>query len=111
MEAIAACPTTVAATTTGNATALASQIASGTANQSELIGATGGLTSRYASTAAQAVHRPSGSVNLNLHHTFADSATAATLSADADYGRYRIAEVKARLADAGVPTRPPATTT
>lgn len=46
-------------------------------------------SSRYHSTVRQVVNRPSGSLNLNLRHALADSATAATLAADADYARYR----------------------
>jgi imidazole glycerol-phosphate synthase subunit HisF len=42
---------------------------------------------------------------------FAAGADAALCASIFHYGHYRIAEVKARLADAGVPIRPPATTT
>jgi ferric enterobactin receptor len=46
------------------------------------------LTDRIYSHAEQDVKRPNGSVNLNLRHAFADSATARVISADADYARY-----------------------
>ena len=46
-------------------------------------------TDRIYSRAEQDVSRPNGSVNLNLRHAFADSATASVISADADYARYR----------------------
>ena len=46
------------------------------------------LFDTYCSTTAQDISRPSGSANLNLRHAFADSATAAVLTADVDYARY-----------------------
>jgi ferric enterobactin receptor len=46
-------------------------------------------TAAYSSTTDQDVSRPSGAANLNFRHSFADSATARTLSADVDYARYR----------------------
>jgi hypothetical protein len=46
------------------------------------------LSSRYQSVAPQDVRRPNGSLNLNLRHAFADSATARAISADLDYARY-----------------------
>ena len=70
------------------ATGLASQTASDATNQTQFFGPAGEPTQRYRSTAAQDVHRPNGSANLNLRHTFADSATAASLAADVDYARY-----------------------
>jgi hypothetical protein len=72
-----------------SATVLASQTEYSTTNQTQFWGALGEPTSRYRSTAAQEVNRPNGSANINLRHAFADSATAATLTADADYARYR----------------------
>ena len=72
-----------------SATILASQTAYDATNQTQVFGALGEPTGRYLSMAAQAVNRPNGSVNLNLRHAFADSATAASLTADADYARYR----------------------
>nr|WP_230687534.1 TonB-dependent receptor [Hymenobacter ruricola] len=48
----------------------------------------GGPAGRYQSLAAQGINRPNGSANLNLRHVFADSAAAASLTADADYARY-----------------------
>ena len=72
-----------------SATGLASQINTTTANSTRLFGAVGELTHRYTSVALQDIYRPSGAANLNLRHPFADSATAAVLTADADYARYR----------------------
>ncbi|UOQ96076.1 TonB-dependent receptor family protein [Hymenobacter sp. 5317J-9] len=43
----------------------------------------------YRSVAAQEIMRPNGSANLNLRNAFADSASAASLTADADYAHYR----------------------
>ena len=71
------------------ATGLASQTSLLTTNESRLFAETPEPTSRYHSTVAQRVGRPSGSLNLNLRHALADSATAAALTADADYARYR----------------------
>jgi hypothetical protein len=67
---------------------LASQTDISTDNATRLFGPTGELTSRYTSTADQDLRRPSGSANVNLRHAFADSATAAALTLDADVGRY-----------------------
>ena len=61
---------------------------------------------RYASTAAQDISRPSGSTNLNLRHTFADSATAATLTADADYAHYRTARELVLTTNYQYPVKP-----
>ena len=70
-------------------TGLASQTASNAANHTQEFGPMGEPTARYTSTAVQDVGRPNGSANLNLRHAFADSAAAATLTADADLARYR----------------------
>ena len=67
---------------------LASQTATTNENQTQFFGATGEATNRYRSVAAQDVSRPNGTVNFNFRHAFADSATASTLTADADYARY-----------------------
>jgi len=45
-------------------------------------------TDRYRGDVGQDIRRPSGSANLNLRHTFADSANAASLAFDADFARY-----------------------
>ena len=58
-------------------------------NQTQLFGATGEPTTRFTSAGNQTLRQPSGSANLNLRHAFADSAAAATITADADYARYR----------------------
>lgn len=70
-------------------TALASQTASHTDSHSQFFDRAGASTGRYASTTDQDLARPSGAANLNWRHAFADSATARSLSADADYARYR----------------------
>ena len=70
-------------------TGLASQANNDASNRTQEFGPVGEPTARYTSTALQDVRRPIGSANLNLRHTFADSATAATLTADADVARYR----------------------
>ena len=54
--------------------------------------------SRYTSVTTQAIARPSGSANLNFRHALADSAAAAALTFDADYGRYRSTRLMAQAA-------------
>ncbi len=68
---------------------LASQLNSRIDGDTHLFEASGAPSAHYTSTTDQDLSRPSGAANLNLRHSFADSATAATLSADADYARYR----------------------
>ena len=72
-----------------SATLLASQTDYTMRTQGLLSGPQGELTDRYHSTVDQDLGRPSGSLNLNLRRALADSATAATLTADADYAHYR----------------------
>lgn len=67
---------------------LASQTDYITTTRAQLYGDTGQPTGRYFSETAQTLTQPSGAANLNLRHTFADSATARSLSADADVARY-----------------------
>lgn len=69
-------------------TGLASQVDNVIANQTQVLANAG--TTRYHARTAQDISRPSGSANLNLRHTFADSATARALTADADYARYHL---------------------
>ncbi|MFD1871278.1 TonB-dependent receptor domain-containing protein [Hymenobacter bucti] len=69
-------------------TGLASRTTNETTGDAFFYGDNGTLTNRIYSRAEQDVKRPNGSVNLNLRHAFADSATARTISADADYARY-----------------------
>lgn len=88
-------------------TGLASQTQANTTNQTQLYEAGGTLTDRYASNVAQDINRPSGSANLNLRHTFADSANAATLTADADYARYRTTRRLALTTDFDTPAQAP----
>ncbi|AWM32409.1 outer membrane beta-barrel protein [Hymenobacter nivis] len=70
------------------ASGLANQLRSTNQNQTSQYDDAGALASRYHSVITQDVHRPNATLNANLRHTFADSAGAATLSADADYARY-----------------------
>jgi ferric enterobactin receptor len=71
-----------------SATGLASRTTNETTGDASFYGDGGTLTDRIYSRAEQDVKRPNGSVNLNLRHAFADSATARVISADADYARY-----------------------
>jgi ferric enterobactin receptor len=73
-----------------SATGLASHTDNSTTNQTVLVDGQGLPTDQYRSFTTQDISRPSGSANLNLRHAFADSATAATLTADADYARYHL---------------------
>ena len=57
-------------------------------SEAQFHGPAGEPTDRYTSIGDQYTLRPNGAANLNLRHTFADSATARSLSADADYARY-----------------------
>ena len=69
-------------------TGLASQTDNSTDNRTQVFGDAGVSTDRYTSVAMQDISRPNGAANLNLRHTFADSATARSLAFDADYARY-----------------------
>ena len=69
--------------------ALASQTTTATTNNTRLFGPVGEPTDTYGSLTSQDIDRPSGTANLNLRHTFADSAAASFFAADADYARYR----------------------
>jgi ferric enterobactin receptor len=69
-------------------TGLASQVDNVITNQTQVLADAG--ATRYHARTAQDISRPSGSANLNLRHTFADSATARALTADADYARYHL---------------------
>jgi ferric enterobactin receptor len=73
-----------------SATGLASQTNNSITNQTLVVDELGAPTDRYHALTTQDISRPSGSANLNLRHAFADSAAAATLTADADYGRYHL---------------------
>ena len=70
-------------------TGLVGQTTTTITNQTVLTDGQGRPTDRYHALTDSDVNRPSGSANLNLRHAFADSA-AATLTADADYARYRL---------------------
>ncbi|MDO7886353.1 outer membrane beta-barrel protein [Hymenobacter cheonanensis] len=73
-----------------SASVLASQTNNNIANQTVVVDEQGAPTDRYHARTVQDISRPSGSANLNLRHAFADSAAAATLTADADYARYHL---------------------
>jgi len=71
------------------ATVLASQSDNLTATHSVFYGDLPGSEQRFTATAGQDTYRPSGTLNFNLRHAFADSVGARSLSFDADFGRYR----------------------
>jgi ferric enterobactin receptor len=71
-----------------SATGLASRTTNETTGDAQFYNDRGLPADHRYSRAEQDVNRPNGSVNLNLRHAFADSATARTISADADYARY-----------------------
>ncbi|WP_310396311.1 outer membrane beta-barrel protein [Hymenobacter sp.] len=83
---------------------LASQTDLTNTNNTQLRGPVGEPTARFNSTAAQDLRRPSGSANLNLRHAFADSATARTLTADADFARYTTTRLQDLLTHYEEPT-------
>ena len=89
-------------------TGLASQTNNTTTNQTQLYGAAGAATDHYAAAVAQDINRPNGSANLNLRHAFADSATAAALTADADYARYHTTRLLALNTYFDTPAQPAA---
>ncbi len=70
------------------ASGLAYQLGSTNQNQTTLYDGVGAPASRYHAVVTQNVRQPNAALNANLRHAFADSAGAATLSADADYARY-----------------------
>ena len=80
-------------------TSLLSHIDNGVDSQGEFWGLGGDALSRYTSVTAQNIDRPSGSANLNLRHALADSANAAALTFDADYGRYHTTRLLAQQAN------------
>ena len=80
-------------------TALLSHIDNSVDTRSEFRSLAGDPLSRYTSVTAQNIDRPSGSGNLNLRHALADSANAAALTFDADYGRYHTTRLLAQQAD------------
>ena len=88
------------------ATGLISHTTNDAFNRTQEFGALGEPTARYTSTALQDVARPNGSANLNLRHSFADSATAATLTADADFARYRTTRLLALAKYFDAPAQP-----
>ncbi|OGX88936.1 hypothetical protein BEN48_07950 [Hymenobacter glacialis] len=87
---------------------LASQTDSRIDSKAQFYGPAGEPTTRYTSLGNQDVDRPNGAANLNLRHAFADSATARTLAADADYARYRTTRLLALISLFEQPARPAA---
>lgn len=79
-------------------TGLLNHIDNSVDTQSEFWGLAGDPLSRYTSVTTQNIDRPSGSANLNLRHVLADSANAAALTFDADYGRYHTTRLLAQQA-------------
>jgi ferric enterobactin receptor len=69
-------------------TGLASANVSNAANTTQFFDMQQQPSRRFSAAVGQDIRRPSGSANLNFRHAFADSATARSLSADADYARY-----------------------
>ncbi|MGI4834072.1 MAG: outer membrane beta-barrel protein [Janthinobacterium lividum] len=73
---------------------LVSDVRAYTDNQTQLLyGGPSPYTEHFSSANDLATHRPSLTANLNLKHSFADSANARSLSADADVARYHTARL------------------
>ena len=87
-------------------TGLLSQATNDAFNRTQEFGPVGEPTARYTSTALQDVGRPNGSANVNLRHSFADSAAAATLTADVDFARYRTTRLLALAKYFETPAQP-----
>ncbi|WP_426059124.1 outer membrane beta-barrel protein [Hymenobacter sp. B1770] len=73
-----------------SATALLSDTNAGTDNKTLIYNKENDVSGRYYSRSEQDINRPNGTLNFNLRHSFADSANASSLTADADFGRYDI---------------------
>ena len=86
--------------------ALTSHTTTATTNNTQLFGPVAEPTDTYGSLTNQDINRPSGAANLNLRHTFADSATASFFTADADYARYRTTRLLALNTVYMEPARP-----
>lgn len=67
-------------------------------NRTQFMGPANAPLSRYTSTTAQQINRPSGSASLNLRHALADSVNAPALTLDADFGRYHTTRLLAQQA-------------
>ncbi|OGX85256.1 hypothetical protein BEN47_02610 [Hymenobacter lapidarius] len=87
---------------------LASQTDTRIDSKAQFFGAASEPTDRYTSLGDQDIRRPNGAANLNLRHAFADSATARSLAADADYARYRTTRLLALNTTFEQPFRPAA---
>ena len=88
-----------------SATGLLSQSDNNTSSAAQFFDENGKLSSNYTSAAPQEVSRPNGSLNLNLRHAFADSATARAISADVDYARYHTTRLLSLYGFYEVPTQ------
>ncbi|TDN37425.1 hypothetical protein A8B98_02475 [Hymenobacter sp. UV11] len=86
--------------------ALASQTTSATNADIQFLDASRQPASHYTSLADQDIKRPNGSANLNLRHTFADSAGASSLTFDADYARYNTTRLLQLYVYADTPVAP-----
>ncbi len=89
-----------------SATGLASQTITTTNSNIQFFNDTRQPASHYTSLADQDIKRPNGSVNLNLRHTFADSASASSLAFDADYARYNTTRLLGLYTYYDAPTPP-----
>lgn len=89
-----------------SATGLASQTITTTNSDIRFFDENRQPASHYTSLADQDIKRPNGSVNLNLRHTFADSANASSLAFDADYARYHTTRLLGLYTYFDAPTLP-----
>ena len=89
-----------------SATGLASQTITGTSSDIRFFDESRQPASHFTSRADQDIKRPNGSVNLNLRHTFADSAGASSLAFDADYARYNTTRLLGLYTYFDAPTPP-----
>ncbi|MBO0948663.1 TonB-dependent receptor domain-containing protein [Fibrella forsythiae] len=63
-------------------------------NQTSLYDANGRITDTYDARNVRNFVSPNGAINLNLKHTFADSANSPELTADADYAQYKTSRLQ-----------------
>ena len=89
-----------------SATGLASQTITTTNSNIQFFDENRQPARHYTSLADQDIKRPNGSVNLNLRHTFADSAGASSLAFDADYARYNTTRLLGLYTYFDAPTSP-----
>jgi outer membrane receptor protein involved in Fe transport len=74
-------------------------------NQTTLYDATGRPTDVYNARNNRNFVSPNGAVNVNIKHTFADSANSPELTADADYARYQTSRLQALNTEYGLTSR------